>query len=124
MPTITLHDGTRFDVEENKRLVLALEDSGIDILHRCGGYAMCTTCRVKVLEGEPQRMTRAELEKLQQQGNLGNFRLSCQIPTDHDMTVEVLMRVSTTEMDDAGKRPQDEITPEVEWVDKPDSSDD
>ena len=34
-----------FEVEEGRRLVLALEDAGIDILHRCGGNARCTTCR-------------------------------------------------------------------------------
>ena len=31
-----------------KKLVLALEDAGIDILHRCGGNARCTTCRVEI----------------------------------------------------------------------------
>jgi len=119
MPKITIKDGKSFDVDAGTRLVLAIKDSGIDILHRCGGYAKCTTCRVALHDGEPSTMTRAELEKLEEQGNLGNFRLSCQIACDAAMTVEPLMRVSTTEMDDAGNRPEDQITPDPEWVNKP-----
>ncbi len=36
-----------FEAEEGKKLVLALEDNGVDILYRCGGNAKCTTCRVE-----------------------------------------------------------------------------
>ena len=32
-----------FEADEGKKLVLAIEDNGIDILHRCGGNARCTT---------------------------------------------------------------------------------
>ncbi len=63
MPRIEVEGAGTFDVEEGKRLVLAIkEDAGVDILHRCGAYAKCTTCRVEFLEGEPNRMTQAELE--------------------------------------------------------------
>lgn len=122
MPKITVKDGETgetYEVEDGKRLVLALEDNGVDILHRCGGYAKCTTCRVEFAEGEPDKMTAAERDKLQEQDNLGKFRLSCQIPCDHDMTVAPLMTLSNTDMDDAGGRPEDQITPEPEWVDVP-----
>ena len=34
-----------FDAEQGRKLVLAIEDAGVDILHRCGGNAKCTTCR-------------------------------------------------------------------------------
>ncbi len=42
-----------FEAEEGRKLVLALEDNGVDILHRCGGNAKCTTCRVEILMGDP-----------------------------------------------------------------------
>ena len=116
MSTIALRDGQQFTVADDKRLVLALVDNGIDILHRCGGYARCTTCRVVFVDGEPDNMTEAERTKLADQGDLGNFRLSCQILCDHDMTVDPLMRLSTTDMDDPGKRPEDSMTPEPHWT--------
>lgn len=120
MPTITLKDGQTFEVSAGKRLVLAIEDAGVDILHRCGGYARCTTCRVTFEAGEPDRMTQAELDKLRD-ANLfdDGIRLSCQILCDHDMTVEPLNTRTSTGLDDSGPRPEDHITPEPEWVTKP-----
>lgn len=108
------------EVQDERRLVLAIEqDAGVDIMHRCGGNAKCTTCRVEFLEGEPERMTQAEIEALQKRGEMGNFRLSCQILCDHDMKVRPLRRFSESEVDSPGDEPSAEITPEPEWVEKP-----
>lgn len=52
MPYVTVFDQGTFEVENGKKLVLALEDNGINILHRCGGKAKCTTCRVEILAGD------------------------------------------------------------------------
>jgi len=119
MPTITVKNERSFDAKSNKRLVLALEDNGIDILHRCGGNARCTTCRVVIHEGEPEKMTEAERNRLQQNLLLGKVRLSCQILCDHEMTVTPVYRLSATEYDSAGDRPNDHITPDAVWVSIP-----
>src|SRR3712207_2651034 len=120
MPKLEVENVGTFDVPEDKRLVLAIEeDAGVDILHRCGSYAQGTTCRIEYLEGEPEKMTRAELEVLESRDLLGQARLSCQAHRDHDMSVRVLMTVSSTGMDGPGPRPEPRITPEPEWVDKP-----
>jgi ferredoxin len=120
MPRLEVEGAGVFDVEEGKRLVLAIEeDAGVDILHRCGSYARCTTCRIEYLEGEPAKMTRAEVEVLESRELLGKVRLSCQALCDHDMKVRVLMTVSSTGLDGPGPKPRPEITPEPEWVDKP-----
>ncbi|TCJ19952.1 (2Fe-2S)-binding protein [Rubrobacter taiwanensis] len=120
MPKLEVEGYGTFDVPEGKRLVKAIEeDAGVDILHRCGSYAKCTTCRIEYLDGEPEKMTRAELEVLEARGHLGDFRLSCQAVCDRDMRVRVLMTVSSTGLDGPGPEPADEITPEPEWVDRP-----
>jgi ferredoxin len=119
MPTITLKDGRKFEAEQGKRLVLALEDSGVDILHRCGGNARCTTCRVSFIEGEPEQMTVAERDRLEARDLLGKARLSCQITCEHDMKLEPLQTLSNSDLPDPGPRPEDHITPEPEWVDRP-----
>lgn len=82
-----------FVVEPDTKLVLAIERNGIDISHRCGGQARCTTCRVKFHSEEPP-MGEKERQSLEEDGVLGEFRLSCQIRVDRDMDVEVLMRAS------------------------------
>ena len=120
MPKLEVEDVGTFDVPEGKRLILAIEeDARVDILHRCGSYAKCTTCRIEYLEGEPERMTRAELEVLESRDLLGEVRHSCQAVCDHDMKVRPLMTVTSTGLDGPGPKPEPEITPTPEWVDKP-----
>ena len=119
MPKITVKGGKTFEVAAGTRLVLALEDNGVDLLHRCGGNAHCATCRVKVHAGEPERMTVAEHDKLAEKGALGIARLSCQITVQQDMTVEPLQTVSNSGLPNAGPRPAEQIKPNPEWMDAP-----
>lgn len=119
MAKLTIQGKGTFEVADGRRLVLAIEENGSDIMHRCGGNAGCTSCRVSFSEGEPTRMTTAEHDKLQQQGNIGAFRLSCQILVDQDMTVTPLMTVSGMSMDSAGPTPTEDITPQPEWMTLP-----
>ena len=119
MPKLEVQGVGAFDVESGKRLVLAIEEAaGVDILHRCGGYAKCTTCRVEYVEGEPSAMTEAEKEILQSRDLLGEARLSCQAVLDHDVTLRVPMTVTSEGLDGPGKTPEAEITPSPEWIDK------
>ncbi|KYP79745.1 2Fe-2S iron-sulfur cluster-binding protein [Ferroacidibacillus organovorans] len=105
MAHITVENGPSFEVEDGTKLVLALEDHGVDILHRCGGNARCTTCRVEILAGQPNPPEEAELEILSKKGHSeGQYRLSCQIRTSGDLTVRPAMTVTTSSMD-AGPRP-------------------
>ena len=114
MPKLTVDDKT-FDVPPGKRLVLAIEDAGIAIGHRCGGFARCTTCRVAMLSGEPPTMTKAEYAKLHECGLFGQYRRSCQIVCDHDMQVHPIMTLESEGWTDTGPRPEPSVTPEAEW---------
>jgi ferredoxin len=90
-----------------KKLVLAIEDAGVDILHRCGGNARCTTCRVEILDGDPEAMGEVERDRLAVESELApNVRLSCQIHVAQDLKVRVINQVSVRGMD-AGPRPLD-----------------
>ena len=107
---------TPVDVEDGKRLVLAIEqDAGVDILHACGGNARCTTCRVEFVSGEPTKMTKAEKGKLEERALTG-VRLSCQIQCEHDMTVRAISRLAGSGRPDPGKTPEPTIQPPPEWV--------
>jgi ferredoxin len=110
MPTIKAVTATyeqTIDAPEDKKLVLVLEDAGIDILHRCGGNAKCTTCRVEVIEGDPGEMGQVERDRLDLEADLAdNTRLSCQIRTKNDLEVRVINQVSVRGID-AGPRPVD-----------------
>ena len=102
-------------VEAGTRLVNAIESSGVDILHACGGNARCTTCRVEFIAGEPARMTKAERTKLDEKG-LSRVRLSCQITCDADMTVRAISRLEGSGRPDPGRTPDAAIQPPPEWI--------
>ncbi len=82
-----------FEVPAGTKLALALEQNGVDVSHRCGGQAKCTTCRVTIKGDEPP-MGETERLSLEEDGVLGQFRLSCQIRVDRDYELTVLMRAS------------------------------
>ena len=120
MPKLEVEGVGVFEVEEGKRLILAIEeDAGVDIMHQCGSYAHCATCRVEVLEGDPEDMTQNEESVLQMRDLMGEARLSCQLLCEEDMKVRVLMTVTSTGARDAGGKPQEELTPEPIWVERP-----
>lgn len=109
--TATANDSTStFEVADGTKLVLALEDNGVDILHKCGGNARCTTCQVQFSAGEPASKTDAEVERAAA-SELGDARLSCQIEASGDMALTVVMTVSSSDSDDPGPTPETHITP-------------
>lgn len=108
MPRIQAETATgsrEFEAQEGRKLVLAIEDAGIDILHRCGGNARCTTCRVEVLEGDAGEMRQLERDRLALETGLAeNVRLSCQVRVNDDLHVRVVNQSSTRGLD-PGPRP-------------------
>lgn len=106
MPRITVEGEKSFDVEAGKKLVLGLEDNGIDVLHRCGGIARCTTCRVEIVSGDVPPMSEAEREALEEPELIAKYRLSCQLRAENDLTVRVAKR-SHVEGIEPGPRPED-----------------
>ncbi len=111
MPKIeaeTANGTIAFEAPQGKKLVLAIEDAGIDILHRCGGNARCTTCRCEIIAGDPGEMGELERNRLAMEAELAdNVRLSCQIRLKEDLKVRVINQASVRGMD-PGPRPLDE----------------
>ena len=106
MPTVTIEGGQTFEVESGKKLVLGIEDAGIDILHRCGGQARCTTCKVHFISGEPTEVNSLEHDSLEEDGLLGQYRLSCQVRVTGDMTISPPELASVRGIT-PGNRPED-----------------
>ena len=111
MPYVTVLDKGTFEVEKGKKLVLALEDNGIRILHQCGGEAKCTTCRVEISSGEYLEVTDTEKavftnKEIDYQIMNDCLRLSCQIRVISDITVRPILTVENSGLT-AGPRPID-----------------
>ncbi|HQX54502.1 MAG TPA: 2Fe-2S iron-sulfur cluster-binding protein [Pyrinomonadaceae bacterium] len=110
MPHIIAETATgtiSFEAIVGQKLVLALEDNGVDILHRCGGNARCTTCRVELIVGDAGEMGPNEQAILSTKEGLNeNTRLSCQIRVNGDMEVKVINQASVAGIE-PGTRPED-----------------
>ncbi len=129
MPIITVVDfmGTvekEFTVEKGTKLLKALIDHGVDIVHTCGGKAKCTTCRVNIDEGTPKKETLAQKERFQKKVEIGlpqfsapRIFMSCQLLVEEDMQVSPSERFNSIIHDSIGKDTGDEITPDPVWVD-------
>jgi ferredoxin len=118
VPTLTVKDYGSFDVPADKRLVNALkDDAGVDQLHACGGVGKCTTCRVRITDGLPSKMTVAEKTVREAKGlDDPEIRLSCQLLCEQEMTVEAISRFEGSGRKDAGNPVAPEIQPSPEWV--------
>jgi ferredoxin len=111
MPKLTV-EGRSAEVDVDKRLVLAIEELGVQIGHRCGGIARCTTCRVTFVAGEPDTLTEAEYAKLNDAGLYGQYRLSCQIVCSNDMEVVPVMTLENQGWSDTGPAPDPAVKPD------------
>jgi ferredoxin len=116
MPKLNVNGVTQEVFEQ--RLVLAIKDLGVNIGHRCGGNARCTTCRVSFISGEPETMTQAEYTKLKEKELLGQCRLSCQIVFNQDMELLAPMVLENQNWTDAGPQPDPQVKPEASWINK------
>ncbi len=110
MPTITAETSNGevvFAGEKGRKLVLCLEDNGVDILHRCGGNAKCTTCRVEIISGDPGEIGEPEKLILASKSDLGDHtRLSCQVRINDDLKLRVINQASVAGID-VGNRPEE-----------------
>ena len=106
MPKVTIEGEKTIETNAGTKLVLAIEDGGIDILHRCGGIARCTTCRVEIVSGDVPPISAEEIEALEEPELIEKFRLSCQLFVNNDLTVRVAKRASVEGIT-AGPRPED-----------------
>jgi ferredoxin len=105
--TVQIEGRDTIQAAEGTKLVLALEDNGIDILHRCGGNSRCTTCAVEVLSGEVGQMEEAEATVLRGKGiEDPTVRLSCQIRLQDDVSIRLIKTAASTGLE-PGTRPQE-----------------
>ncbi len=101
-----------FEVADGTKLVFALEENGVAILHKCGEYAKCATCQVQFDVGEPDRRP-----KQKQKQNLQKI-VTWVVPDCFtrskpvgDMTLTAVMTVSSSDFDEPGHTSAAEITP-------------
>ena len=76
----------------DKTLLESALAAGVPLFNDCGGQARCTTCRVRVVEGELPGRTPDEAEIARMLNWPDEMRLACQLRPGKDLRVERLMK--------------------------------
>ena len=79
-------------VEGRRTLLEAALAAKVPLFHDCGGQARCTTCRVRVVEGDLPERTEGEAEIARMFNWPDEIRLTCQLRPEKDLRVERTMR--------------------------------
>ncbi len=104
-----LPSGVEVEVSPDETLFSAARRAGVPIATICGGAGSCSSCRVRIVEGEQHLSEMGYTEK----SRLGNTffitkeRLACQTRTTGDLVVEVLMERVRDKRDRSRKRALD-----------------
>jgi ferredoxin len=86
----SVSSGKTIDVDPGTLLIDGLRRAGIDVPQQCGGFAICSWCKVRVIEGEEHLSPIGpEEERLFDWGKLSaGERASCQAEIWGDVVVE------------------------------------
>jgi uncharacterized 2Fe-2S/4Fe-4S cluster protein (DUF4445 family) len=81
--------GRRIEVDAGTNLLTAAQLAGVEIVASCGGVGICSTCKMRILQGRVTPPTLTEEEELGKDGLKAGFRLACQTEPLEDVRVEI-----------------------------------
>jgi ferredoxin len=94
MPKVVfIKNGERFEVETEtvgSSLLEIAKENNIDMDNACGGNGICTTCMIRILEGQENAGPMTEREEIMgMDPEDPSVRLGCQCMVNGDMEVEL-----------------------------------
>jgi ferredoxin len=90
MPVVRFEpDRGEAEVESGTLLLDAARDAGLPVAQSCGGFAICSWCRMQVLDGADNlsAIEPAEARLIKRESFAPNERASCQAEIIGDVTV-------------------------------------
>jgi len=89
-----LINGQKIEVDRGLSILASAMQAGVKHMHLCGGRGLCTTCRVRVLEGADQLSVMTAFEKISLRTHLSfssEVRLACQAKVLGPVKVETIL---------------------------------
>lgn len=88
--TVTLQPvGRRIVIERGVTLLEAAQRAGVEMVASCGGLGVCSTCKVRLIQGRVTPPVETELEELGEALIRAGYRLACQTEPLEDVRVEI-----------------------------------
>jgi uncharacterized 2Fe-2S/4Fe-4S cluster protein (DUF4445 family) len=81
--------GRRVEVDAGTNLLQAAQRAGVEIVASCGGVGICSTCKMRVMEGRVTPPTLTEEEELGKDLLNAGYRLACQTEPLENVRVEI-----------------------------------
>lgn len=81
--------GRRVEVDPGTNLLEAAQRAGVEIVASCGGVGICSTCKMRILEGQVSKPTLTEEEELGAELLEAGYRLACQTEPLENVRVEI-----------------------------------
>ena len=81
--------GRRVEVDPGTNLLQAAQRAGVEIVASCGGVGICSTCKMRVVEGRVTPPTLTEEEELGNDLLKAGYRLACQTEPLENVRVEI-----------------------------------
>jgi len=86
-------NGNEVEVEAGCSILAASMQAKVKHMHLCGGHGLCSTCRVRVLEGSDQLSAMKPYERISLRLHLSfgsDVRLACQARIEGPAKVETI----------------------------------
>ncbi len=86
-------NGEKLAVDKGISVLAASMKAGVNHMHLCGGHGLCSTCRVRILEGEEHLSEMTTFERFSLRGHLSfaaNVRLACQAKIEGAVRLETI----------------------------------
>jgi len=98
-------NGQEVEIEKGSSVLAASMRAGIKHMHLCGGRGLCTTCRIRVVDGAEHLSPMAPYERVSLRGHFSfasAVRLACQAKVLGPAQVETILPLIGT-LDYQGK---------------------
>jgi adenylate cyclase len=86
-------NGKDVEVDKGTSVLAASMKAGVNHMHLCGGHGLCSTCRVRILDGEEHLSEMTTFERFSLRGHLSfasNVRLACQTKIEGAVRLETI----------------------------------
>jgi len=84
-----LPNGSEYTMEPGKSILMLADEAGIDIDGNCAGNGTCGKCKVRVISGNDERLSKEEKSILTSSEIIDGYRLACKFLPLNDVIVEV-----------------------------------
>jgi len=88
-----LVNGKDIEVDKGTSVLAASMKAGVNHMHLCGGRGLCSTCRVRILEGGEHLSEMTAFERFSLRGHLSfssKVRLACQAKIEGAVHLETI----------------------------------